>query len=308
MARRKVSVIGAGNVGATAAQRIVDKHLADVVLVDIVPGVAQGKALDLAESGRVGGDDCQITGTNEYKDTANSDVVVITAGIPRKAGMSRDDLLRTNYEIVKGVTEQVIKYSPKCIIIVVSNPLDAMVQTSYRVSKFPKGRVIGMAGVLDSARFRTFISMELKVSVENVHAFVLGGHGDTMVPLPRYSTVSGIPITELLPKETIDRMADRARNGGAEIVKLLNTSAWYAPSSSIVEMVDVILNDRKKILPCSVFLEGEYGISNLYVGVPVKMGEKGIEQVIEISLTNDERVALHRSAAAVKELTDLLGV
>jgi malate dehydrogenase len=295
-------------VGATAAQRIVDKQLADVVLVDIVPGVPQGKALDLMESGPVERYDCAITGTNDYKDTANSDIVVITAGIPRKPGMSRDDLLKTNYEIVKGVTEQVAKNSPNCVIIVVSNPLDAMVQTSFRVSKFPKNRVIGMAGVLDSARFRTFISMELKVSVENVHAFVLGGHGDTMVPLPRYSTVSGIPITELLPKETIDRLADRARNGGAEIVKLLNTSAWYAPSSSIVEMVDVILNDRKKILPCAAFLEGEYGINGLYVGVPVKLGSNGVEQVIEISLTNDERAALHKSAASVKELTDIIGV
>jgi malate dehydrogenase len=308
MARRKVTVIGAGNVGATAAQRIVDKQLADVVLVDIVQGVPQGKALDLMESGPVEGYDSTITGTNEYKDTANSDIVVITAGIPRKPGMSRDDLLRTNYDIVKGVTEQVAKHSPNCVIIVVSNPLDAMVQTAYRVSKFPKQRVIGMAGVLDSARFRTFIAMELKVSVENVHAFVLGGHGDTMVPLPRYSTVSGIPITELLPKETIDRMADRARNGGAEIVKLLNTSAWYAPSSSIVEMVDVILNDKKKILPCATFLEGEYGINGLYVGVPVKLGSGGVEQVIEISLTNEERAALHKSAGAVKELTDIIGV
>jgi malate dehydrogenase len=308
MARRKVTVIGAGNVGATAAQRIVDKQLADVVLVDIVPGVPQGKALDLMESGPVERYDCAVTGTNDYKDTANSDIVVITAGIPRKPGMSRDDLLKTNYEIVKGVTEQVAKHSPNCVIIVVSNPLDAMVQTAFRVSKFPKNRVIGMAGVLDSARFRTFISMELKVSVENVHAFVLGGHGDTMVPLPRYSTVSGIPITELLPKETIDRLADRARNGGAEIVKLLNTSAWYAPSSSIVEMVDVILNDRKKILPCAAFLEGEYGVSGLYVGVPVKLGSGGVEQVIEISLTNDERAALHKSAASVKELTDIIGV
>jgi malate dehydrogenase len=308
MARRKVTVVGAGNVGATAAQRIADKGMADVVLVDIVPGVPQGKALDLMESGPVEGYDCAITGSNEYADTANSDIVVITAGIPRKPGMSRDDLLKTNYDIVKGVTEQVVKYSPQSIIIVVSNPLDAMVQTAYRVSRFPKGRVIGMAGVLDSARFRTFIAMELKVSVENVHAFVLGGHGDSMVPLPRYSTVSGIPITELLPKETIDRMADRARNGGAEIVGLLKTSAWYAPSSSIVEMVDAILNDRKKILPCAAFLEGEYGIQGLYVGVPVKMGSGGVEQVIEISLTNDERAALHKSAAAVKELTDIIGV
>jgi len=308
MARRKVTVVGAGNVGATTAQRIADRRLADVVLVDIVAGVPQGKALDLTESGPVEGYDCRITGSNDYRESANSDVVVITAGVARKPGMSRDDLLRTNYDIVRDVTERVVKHSPKCIIIVVSNPLDAMAQTAFRVSKFPRQRVIGMAGVLDSARFRAFIAMELNVSVENVHAFVLGGHGDTMVPLPRYSTVSGIPITELLSKETIDRLSQRARDGGAEIVKLLNTSAWYAPSSSIVEMVDVILNDRKKILPCSVFLEGEYGIRNLYVGVPVKMGEKGIEQVIEISLTNDERVALHRSAAAVKELTDLLGV
>src|SRR5690349_491795 len=305
MARRKVTIVGAGNVGATAGQRIADKQLADVVLIDIVEGVPQGKALDMAESGPVEGYDCRITGTNNYRDTANSDIVVITAGIPRKPGMSRDDLLKTNYGIVKGVTEEVVKNSPNCIIIVVSNPLDAMVQTAFRVSKFPKQRVIGMAGVLDSARFRAFISMELNVSVDNVHAFVLGGHGDTMVPLPRYATVAGIPITELLPKETIDRLAQRARDGGAEIVKLLNTSAWFAPASAIVEMVDAILNDRKKILPCSVFLEGEYGISNLFVGVPVKLGEKGIEQVIEISLTNDERTALHRSAGAVKELTDL---
>jgi malate dehydrogenase len=308
MARRKVTVVGAGNVGATAAQRIADKELADVVLVDIVQGVPQGKALDMAESGPVEGYDCQITGSNEYGESANSDIVVITAGIPRKPGMSRDDLLKTNHGIVKGVTEQVVKYSPNCIIIVVSNPLDAMAQTALRVSKFPRQRVIGMAGVLDSARFRAFIAMELKVSVENIHAFVLGGHGDTMVPMPRYSTVAGIPITELMPKETIDRLAQRARDGGAEIVKILGTSAWYAPSSSIVEMVDAILNDRKKILPCSVFLEGEYGISNLFVGVPVKLGEKGIEQVIEISLTNEERSALHKSAAAVKELTDVLGI
>jgi malate dehydrogenase len=308
MARRKVTVVGAGNVGATTAQRIADRQLSDVVLVDVVPGLPQGKALDLAESGPVEGYDCRITGSNDYRESANSDVVVITAGVARKPGMSRDDLLRTNYDIVRDVTERVVKQSPKCIIIVVSNPLDAMAQTAFRISKFPRQRVIGMAGVLDSARFRAFIAMELNVSVENVHAFVLGGHGDTMVPLPRYSTVSGIPITELMSKETIDRLSQRAREGGAEIVKLLNTSAWYAPSSSIVEMVDVILNDRKKILPCSVFLEGEYGISNLYVGVPVKLGEKGIEQVIEISLTNDERTALHRSAAAVKELTDLLGV
>ena len=308
MARRKVSIVGAGNVGATAGQRILDKQLADVVLIDIVEGVPQGKALDLAESGPVEGYDCRVSGTNDYKDTANSDIVVITAGIPRKPGMSRDDLLKTNYGIVKGVTEQVVKNSPNCIIIVVSNPLDAMVQTAYRVSGFPKERVIGMAGVLDSARFRTFIGMELNVSVENIHAFVLGGHGDTMVPLPRYSTVSGIPITELLPKEAIDRISQRARDGGAEIVGLLKTSAWYAPASAIVDMVDAILNDRKKILPCAAYLEGEYGISGLYVGVPVKLGQKGIEQVIEISLTLEERAALQKSAAAVKELTSIIGV
>ncbi len=308
MARRKVSIVGAGNVGATAGQRIVDKELADVVLIDIVEGVPQGKALDLAESGPIEGYDCRLTGTNNYKDTANSDIVVITAGIPRKPGMSRDDLLKTNYGIVKGVTEEVVKNSPNCIIIVVSNPLDAMVQTAFRVSKFPKQRVIGMAGVLDSARFRTFIGMELNVSVENIHAFVLGGHGDTMVPLPRYATVAGIPITELLPKETIDRLVQRARDGGAEIVNHLKTSAWYAPSSAIVEMVGAILNDRKKILPCAAYLEGEYGISGLYVGVPVKIGGAGIEQIIEISLTMEERAALQKSAAAVKELADIIGV
>ena len=308
MARKKVTIVGAGNVGATAGQRIVDKELADAVLIDIIEGVPQGKALDLAESGPIEGYDARLTGTNNYKDTANSDIVVITAGIPRKPGMSRDDLLKTNYGIVKDVTEQVVKNSPNCIIIVVSNPLDAMVQTAFRISKFPKHRVIGMAGVLDSARFRTFIGMELNVSVDNIHAFVLGGHGDSMVPLPRYSTVSGIPITELLPKETIDRLVQRTRDGGAEIVGLLKTSAWYAPASAIVEMVDAILKDRKKILPCAAYLEGEYGINGLFVGVPAKLGERGIEQVIEINLTLDERAALQKSAAAVKELVDIIGV
>jgi len=308
MARKKVSIVGAGNVGATAGQRIVDKELADVVLIDIIEGVPQGKALDLAESGPIEGYDCKLTGTNNYKDTANSDVVVITAGIPRKPGMSRDDLLKTNYDIVKGVTEQVVKNSPESIIIVVSNPLDAMVQTAFKVSKFPKHRVIGMAGVLDSARFRTFIGMELNVSVENIHAFVLGGHGDTMVPMPRYSTVAGIPITELLPKETIDRLVQRTRDGGAEIVSYLKTSAWYAPASAIVDMVDAILKDRKKILPCAAYLEGEYGINGLYVGVPAKLGGRGIEQVIEINMTLEERAALQKSAAAVKELVDIIGV
>ena len=308
MARRKVSIVGAGNVGATAGQRIVDQELADVVLIDIIEGVPQGKGLDLLQAMPIEGYDCRISGTNNYRDTANSDIVVITAGIPRKPGMSRDDLLKTNYGIVKSVTEEVVKNSPNGIIIVVSNPLDAMVQTAFRVSRFPKQRVVGMAGVLDSARFRAFIAMELNVSVENIHAFVLGGHGDSMVPLPRYSTVAGIPITELLPKETIDRLAQRARDGGAEIVSYLKTSAWYAPASAIVEMVDAILNDRKKILPCAAYLEGEYGINGLYVGVPVKLGEKGVEQVIEINLTLEERAALHKSAAAVKELTDIIGV
>src|SRR3989475_1760663 len=307
MARKRVTVVGAGNVGATAGQLIASKELADVVLIDIVEGVPQGKALDLAESAPIEGYDSRLIGTNNYKDTANSDIVVITAGIPRKPGMSRDDLLKTNYGIVKDVTEQVVKNSPNCIIIVVSNPLDAMVQTAFRISKFPKQRVIGMAGVLDSARFRTFIGMELNVSVENIHAFVLGGHGDTMVPLPRYSTVAGIPITELLPKETIDRIVQRTRDGGAEIVSFLKTSAWYAPASAIVDMVDAILKDRKKILPCAAYLEGEYGINGLFVGVPIKLGERGIEQVIEINLTLEERASLQKSAAAVKELVDISG-
>src|SRR5438477_1467640 len=308
MARKIVSIVGAGNVGATAGQRIVDKELADVVLIDISEGVLEGKELDLAESGPIEGYDSKLTGTNNYKDTANSDIVVITAGIPRKPGMSRDDLLKTNYGIVKSVTEEVVKNSPNSIIIVVSNPLDAMVQTAFRASKFPKERVIGMAGVLDSARFRAFIGMELNVSVENIHAFVLGGHGDSMVPLPRYSTVAGIPITEFMSKETIDRLADRARNGGAEIVGLLKTSAWYAPSSAVVEMVDAILNDRKKILPCAAYLEGEYGINGLYVGVPAKLGSRGVEQVIQINLSLEERSALQKSAAAVKELVGIIGV
>src|SRR5437762_8308247 len=308
MARKKVSIVGAGNVGATAGQRIVDKELADVVLIDIIEGVPQGKALDLAESAPIEGYDCRLTGTNNYKDTANSDIVVITAGIPRKPGMSRDDLLRTNYEIVKGVTEQVVKNSPNCVIVVVSNPLDAMVQTAFRVSGFPKERVIGMAGVLDSARFRTFIAMELNVSVDNVHAFVLGGHGDTMVPLPRYSTVSGIPITDLMDKATIDRIVDRTANGGAEITKLVGTSAWYAPGASVVGMIEAILLDKKKIVPCSVFLQGEYGVSGLFVGVPCKLGLRGLEQIIQITLMPEEDAAFKKSAAAVKELVGVINV
>src|SRR5882724_1145536 len=309
MARKKISLVGAGAVGATAGQRIADKQLGDVVLIDIIEGVPQGKALDLAESAPIEGYDDRITGTNNYKDTANSDIVVITAGIPRKPGMSRDDLLKTNYEIVKGVTEQVVKNSPKCIIIVVSNPLDAMVQTAYRVSGFPKERVIGMAGVLDSARFRTFIAMELNVSVQNVHAFVLGGHGDTMVPLPRYSTVSGIPITELLPKDAIDAIVQRTRDGGIEVVNLLKSgSAYYAPASSIVQMVEAILLDEHRILPCAVSLNGEYGHRDLFLGVPARLGSGGLEKVIEIKLTAEEKSALDRSAAAVRELVTKLPV
>ena len=307
--RKKVSIVGSGNVGATAAQRIVDKELADVVLIDIIEGVPQGKALDLLQSGPVEGYDSQILGTNDYKDTANSDIVIITAGLPRRPGMSRDDLLMKNYEIVKGVTEQVVKYSPNSILIIVSNPLDAMVQTAFKVSGFPKQRVIGMAGVLDSARFRTFIAQELNVSVENIHAFVLGGHGDTMVPLPRYSTVAGIPITELLPKERIDALVKRTRDGGAEIVGLLKTgSAYYAPSASTVEMVEAIFRDKKKILPCAAYLEGEYGIRGYYVGVPVKLGKAGIEEIIQIKLTPEEDAALRKSVDAVKELVSIIKV
>src|SRR5215813_1596116 len=306
---RKVTVVGgAGNVGATVARGVADKQLADVVVIDIADKKAAGVALDMLEACPVWGSDARVIGTGDYAESAGSDIVVITSGMPRKPGMSRDDLLNVNYKIMEQVTEQVVKYSPNAIIIVVSNPLDAMAQAVYKLSKFPRERVIGMAGVLDSARMRSFIAMELKVSVDNIHAFVLGGHGDTMVPLPRYSTVAGIPITELMLKETIERLSQRARDGGAEIVKYLGTSAWYAPSSAIVEMVDAILNDRKKILPCAAYLEGEYGINGLYVGVPVKLGEKGVEQVIEISLTLEERTALHKSAAAVKELTDIIGV
>lgn len=307
--KKKVTIVGSGNVGATTAHWIVDKELADVVLIDIVEGVPQGKALDLQQSGPIEGFDCEIVGSNDYEDTAGSDIVIITAGLPRKPGMSRDDLLIKNYEIVKNVTEQIVNYSPQSILIIVSNPLDAMVQTAYRVSGFPKNRVIGMAGILDSARFRTFISQELNVSVENVHAFVLGGHGDTMVPLPRYSTVSGIPITDLLSTEKIDALVKRTANGGAEIVGLLKTgSAYYAPSSAITEMVEAIFKDKKKILPCAAFLEGEYGINGLFVGVPVKLGKNGIEEIIQITLHPQEDEALKKSATAVKELLEIIKV
>ena len=305
--RNKISVIGAGNVGATTAQRIAEKELADVVLVDILEGVPAGKALDLAEAAPVEKHDAGIIGVNDYEPVAGSDVVIITAGIPRKPGMSRDDLIKTNAGIMKSVTEQVVKYAPDCILIIVSNPLDAMCHVAYKYSGFPANRVIGMAGVLDSARFRAFIAMELNVSVENTHAFVLGGHGDTMVPLPRYSTVAGIPITELMSKEQIDRIVERTRFGGGEIVKLLKTgSAYYAPASAATEMAESIIKDKKKILPCAVLLQGQYGINDLFVGVPVKLGIGGVEDVIEIKLAEDEQAALNNSADAVQGLVDLL--
>jgi malate dehydrogenase len=304
--KTKVTVVGGGNVGATVAQGIALKELADVVVVDIIEGVPQGKSLDLMETAPVERYDSILTGTNNYDGTENSDIVVITAGLPRKPGMSRDDLLWKNEEIVAGVTREVTRRSPNTILVVVSNPLDAMCEVARRVSRFPRERVVGMAGVLDSARMRTFIAMELNVSVENTHAFVLGGHGDTMVPLPRYSTVAGIPITELIAKERIDAIVERTRNGGAEIVNLLKTSAWYAPAASTVEMVEAVLKDKRKILPCAAFLQGEYGIRGLYVGVPVKLGRNGIQQIIEIKLTSEERAALDKSAAAVKELVDKL--
>ena len=306
---RKVSVIGSGNVGATAARSIADKELADVVILDILDGVPQGKALDMLEACPVEGSDARVLGTNDYADTAGSDIVVVTAGLARKPGMSRDDLLQKNYAIIKSVTEQVVKYSPDCIIVPVTNPLDAMCQVVYRISGLPRERVIGMAGVLDSARMRTFIAQELNVSVENTHAFVLGGHGDTMVPLPRYSTVAGIPITELLTPEKVDAIVARTAAGGAEIVKLLGSgSAYYAPGSAVVERVEAILKDKKKILPCAAFLQGEYGISNLFVGVPVKLGAAGLEEIVEITLTEEENAALMKSADAVRELVQIIGV
>jgi len=307
--RNKVTVVGSGNVGATGAHWIAAKELADVVLIDILDGVPQGKSLDLLEAMPIEKKDSHVVGTNDYADTANSDIVVITAGVPRKPGMSRDDLLNTNHKIMSDVVSKVVKYSPNCILIIVSNPLDAMAQAAYKLSGFPRERVIGMAGVLDSSRFRTFIADELKVSVENVTAFVLGGHGDTMVPLARYSTVAGIPITELMDASTIERLVQRTRDGGAEIVKYLKTgSAYYAPSAAFTEMVEAILKDKKKILPCAAYLEGEYGIKGLFVGVPCKLGEKGIEQIIEIKLSSEEQEALEKSAGAVKELVAVIGV
>ncbi|MGB7763072.1 MAG: malate dehydrogenase [Bryobacteraceae bacterium] len=305
--RNKITVVGAGNVGANCALRIAEKDLADVVLVDVVEGVPQGKGLDLLESGPVQGYDVAITGSNDYAPTANSDIVIITAGFPRKPGMSRDDLLMANYEIVRSATEEAVKFSPNSILILVTNPLDAMAQAALWVSKFNRERVVGMAGVLDSARFRTFIAEELGVSVSNVTAVVLGGHGDTMVPVVRLSNVSGIPLTELMDQATIDRIVDRTRNGGAEIVKYLKTgSAYYAPSAAAVEMAESILKDKKKVLPCAAYLEGEYGINGLFVGVPCKLGARGIEKIYELKLTAEEQAGLQKSAAAVQELVDVL--
>jgi malate dehydrogenase, NAD-dependent len=305
--RNKITVIGAGHVGETAAYNIARMELGDVVLVDIVEGMPQGKALDMFESSPIFGFDANITGTNDYADTAGSDIIVMTAGLPRKPGMSRDDLLTKNMAIVRECISRAAKNSQDAIIIVISNPLDAMVEVARRVSGFPKERVMGMAGILDSARMRAFIAMELGVSVENTHAFVLGGHGDSMVPLPRYSTVAGIPITHLLPQERIDAIVERTRKGGGEIVGLLKTgSAYYAPGLAAAQMVDAILNDKHKILPCAAYLEGEYGLSGIYMGVPVQLGRKGIEKIIEIELTDEEKAALNKSADAVKSLFEKL--
>ncbi len=311
--RKKVTVVGGGFVGSTTAQRIVDSELADVVMTDILEGVPAGKALDLYESTPITRSDACVQGistaSGDYQATANSDIIVVTAGFPRKPGMSRDDLLRANYDVVKGVIEGVVKFSPNAILIMVTNPMDAIAQAAFKVSGFPKNRVIGMAGVLDSARMSTFVAQELEVSVENVHSFVLGGHGDDMVPLPRYSTVAGIPLPDLLSKERIAAIVDRTRKGGAEIVNLLKTgSAYYAPSAAVLEMVEAILKDKKKILPCGVYLQGEYGINGLFVGVPVKLGARGAEKIIEIKLTPEEDAAFKKSAAAVRELVTVLGV
>jgi len=306
--RKKITIVGSGNVGATLAHRLADRRLGDLVLIDILEGIPQGKGLDLLQSGPIEGYDVKIKGTNDYADTANSDLVVITAGFPRKPGMSRDDLLKANFDVVKATTEHVAKHSPNCILIVVTNPLDAMAQTAFKVSGFPKNRVMGMAGILDTARYRTFIAEALNVSVLDIQGLVLGGHGDTMVPVPSYTTVAGIPISHLMPKEQLDKIIARTAKGGGEIVNLLKTgSAYYAPSAAVAEMVDAIFNDRKRILPCAAYLEGEYGIKGLFVGVPVKLGANGVEQVIEIKLTAEEKAALDKSAAAVKELVDIVG-
>jgi malate dehydrogenase len=307
--RSKISVIGAGFVGSTLAQRLAERDYADVVMFDIVPNMPQGKALDMLQAGPVLGYDTLITGTNDYIDTANSNIVVITSGFPRKPGMSRDDLVKKNQEIIGQVTEQVVKASPNCLIIMVTNPLDAMSQLALHVSGFPRERIIGMAGVLDTARFRTFIAQELDVSVRDVQAYVLGGHGDSMVPLSRMCTVAGVPISELIPAQRIEQIVQRTRDGGAEIVKLLGTgSAYYAPSASVLQMVDSILLDKKMIVPCTVYLQGEYGIENLFMGVPVKLGSKGLEQIIEVELSDTERALLHKSADAVREIINVMGI
>jgi malate dehydrogenase len=307
--KRKVTVVGgAGNVGATVARSIVQKELADVVIIDIADQKAAGIALDIYQTGPIIGSDSRVIGGGDWGPAAGSDIVVITSGKPRKPGMSRDDLVRDNFDIMKSIAPKVVEHCPNAIIIPVANPLDAMAQALFKLTKFPRERIIGMAGVLDSARMSTFIAMELNVSVQNVHSFVLGGHGDTMVPLPRYSTVAGIPITDLLPKDKIDAIVTRTANGGAEITKLVGTSAWYAPGAAAAEMVEAILRDKKKILPCSVYLQGEYGIRDLFVGVPVKLGAKGVEEIIQIKLTPEEDAALKKSAGAVKELVDVIGM
>jgi malate dehydrogenase len=307
--KRKVTVVGgAGNVGATVARSIAEKELADVVIIDIADQKAAGVALDIYETCPIIGSDSRVIGGGSWEDAAGSDIVVITSGKPRKPGMSRDDLVKDNFAIMQSIAPKVVEHCPNAIVIPVANPLDAMAQALFRLTKFPRERIIGMAGVLDSARMSTFIAMELKVSVENVHSFVLGGHGDTMVPLARYSTVAGVPITELLSKERIDAIAKRTADGGAEITKLVGTSAWYAPGAAAAEMCEAILKDKKKILPCSVFLQGEYGVRDLFVGVPVKLGARGMEGIIEIKLTPEEDAALKKSAASVKELVDIIGM
>lgn len=307
--RKKITVVGAGNVGATCAQRLAERDYADIVLVDIIEGMPQGKALDILQSGPVVGYDSNVIGTNSYDETAGSDIAIITSGVPRKPGMSRDDLVLTNMKIVQGVTEQLVKKSPKCIIIVVANPLDAMAQLALKVSGFPRNRVIGMSGILDTARFRTFVARELKVSVEDVAAYVLGGHGDTMIPLIRMATVGGVPLTEVMPADTISKIVERTVKGGGEIVALLKTgSAFYAPSAGAVQMVDAIVLDKKQILPCAAYLEGEYGVSGVFVGVPTKLGENGIEEIIEIKLTSEEQTALNKSADAVRELIEIMKI
>jgi malate dehydrogenase len=307
--RKKITVVGAGNVGATCAQRLAERGYADIVIVDIIEGMPQGKALDILESGPVVGFDSNVIGTNNYEETKGSDIAIITSGVPRKPGMSRDDLVLTNMNIVKSVTEQLVKYSPKCMIIVVSNPLDAMAQMALKVSGFKRNRVMGMSGVLDTARFRTFLAQELNVSVDDVAAYVLGGHGDSMIPLTRMATVGGVPINQVLPEATVSKIVERTVKGGGEIVALLKTgSAFYAPSAGVAQMVDAIVLDKKQILPCAAYLEGEYGINGVFMGVPAKLGKDGIEEIIEIKLTPDEDAAMQKSADAVRELLQIMKI